>query len=109
VEAMHDKAHGLNIETNTLISEIVGPERALVNSAHHQVIEKLGKGLKINCTDDDGTIEGLEWTDKLNKPFLLCIQWPERMFKFQLENSPLSKNIRNKFIEEMIKSKQNKK
>jgi putative glutamine amidotransferase len=39
----------------------------------------------VNCTADDGTIEGLEWADQPGKPFLLCVQWhPERMFKFSV-------------------------
>ncbi len=109
VEAHHDKVHGVNVEGNTIMSEITNAGRSVVNSAHHQAIDKLGGGLKVNCTADDGIIEGLEWIDKSNKPFLLCVQWhPERMFKFQLENSPLSKNIRNKFLEEIKKSKADK-
>jgi len=105
-EAINDKTHGLNIEANSILNEITKAEHNVVNSAHHQAIDKLGEGLKVNCTADDGTIEGLEWAEPSNKPLLLCIQWhPERMFKFQLENAPLSGGIRNKFIEEIKKSK----
>ncbi len=104
-----DKCHNVNIEKDTLLHDISNIESGKINSAHHQAVEKLGDGLKINCTADDGTVEGLEWADRSGKPFLLCIQWhPERMFKFQLEDSPLSKNIRNRFIEEIIKSKAEK-
>jgi putative glutamine amidotransferase len=100
-----DKAHGLNIEPGTLLSVICGPGRFVVNSAHHQAVKKTGKGLKVNCMADDGTIEGLEWANPSGKPFLLAVQWhPERMFKFQLENSPVSKGIRDRFIEEIKKS-----
>jgi putative glutamine amidotransferase len=105
-----DKAHGLNLEPDTLLSDICGPGRFVVNSAHHQAIKKIGKGLKVNCIADDGTIEGLEWANPSGKPFLLAVQWhPERMFKFQLENSPVSKGIRDRFIEEIKKSIANKK
>ncbi len=108
-ESANDKAHALNIEVNTITSEIVNAERSVVNSAHHQSIEKLGDGLKVNCTADDGTIEGFEWIDPSNRPFLLCIQWhPERMFKIQLESSHLSRTLRDKFIEEIKKSKKAK-
>lgn len=106
VEANHDKVHGVNIEGNTIISELTQAGCSVVNSAHHQAIDKLGEGLKVNCTADDGTIEGLEWAEPSGKPFLLCVQWhPERMFRFQLDDAPLSKNIRNKFFEEIKKSK----
>jgi putative glutamine amidotransferase len=105
-----DKAHGLSIEPGTLLSDICGQGRLVVNSAHHQTVKKPGKGLKVNCTADDGTIEGLEWANPSGKPFLLAVQWhPERMFKFQLENSPVSKGIRDRFIEEIKKSISDKK
>jgi putative glutamine amidotransferase len=106
VETGSDKAHGVTILPHTMISEMAEIERSVVNSAHHQAVDQLGEGLRVNCTADDGTIEGLEWSDPSGKPFLLCVQWhPERMFKFHLEETPLSKNIRNKFIDVIQKSK----
>ena len=100
-----DKAHGLDIEEGTTLHEIVKSNRLVVNSAHHQTIDQLGKGLKVNCRSDDGLIEGFEREQPNNKPFLLAVQWhPERMYKFNLENSPVSKAIRDRFIEEVKKS-----
>ncbi len=100
-----DKAHGISIDSNSLLSEITKVKSGKINSAHHQSIQKIGEGLMINCKAEDGTPEGMEWKDKNGKPFLLCVQWhPERMYKFRLENTPLSKNIRNRFIEEIKKS-----
>jgi putative glutamine amidotransferase len=106
----NDKAHGLNIESGTQLGELTNNRRVVVNSAHHQSIKRPASGLRVNCVSDDGTIEGLEWADGSNKPFLICIQWhPERMFKFDLENSAMSATIRNKFIEEIKKTRANKK
>lgn len=102
-EGTTDKDHIIKIKENTLLNEIVKINEGEVNSAHHQSINKLGNDLMINSQSDDGTIEGIEWKDKNGKPFMLCVQWhPERMFQFK--NSPLSKNIRNRFIEEIKKS-----
>ena len=99
-----DKAHGLNIYPETILSEITDSDRGVVNSAHHQSIDRLGKDLRINCMSDDGTIEGFERENNLHDGFLLGIQWhPERMFKFQLQDSPLSKKIRERFIEAVSK------
>ncbi|HTQ65388.1 MAG TPA: gamma-glutamyl-gamma-aminobutyrate hydrolase family protein [Puia sp.] len=99
-----DKEHEVTIEKNTLLYDIAGQDHGKVNSAHHQAIDKLGNGLKINSRSEDGVIEGFEWEDRSRKPFLLCIQWhPERMFRLQLENSPLSKNIRSRFVDEIKK------
>lgn len=105
-----DKRHDISIGEETLLHDITGQTQGEINSAHHQSIDKLGKGLLINCRAEDGTIEGIEWEDKKDKAFMLAIQWhPERMFKVQLEDSPLSKTIRNRFIEEINTSKRNKK
>jgi putative glutamine amidotransferase len=100
-----DKAHGLDIEKGTTLHEIVKNSRLVVNSAHHQTIDKVGEGLKVNCQSDDGLAEGFEREHPNGKPFLLAVQWhPERMYKFNLENSPVSKAIRDRFIEEVKKS-----
>lgn len=101
----NDKAHGVNIVPGTILSEITEIDRSVTNSAHHQCIGQLGKGLAINCRSDDGIIEGLEWDDHKNNSFFMGVQWhPERLFKFHLSESPLTKNIRNRFIEEIQKS-----
>lgn len=100
-----DKAHGLDIEEGTILHDIVKAGRLAVNSAHHQAIDKPGEGLKVNCYSDDGLIEGFEREYPNDKPFLLAVQWhPERMYKFNLEGSPVSKAIRDRFIQEVKKS-----
>ena len=102
-EGSTDKIHRVKTEDGSLLREIVKAEQGEINSAHHQGIGKPGGNLSINSMADDGTIEGLEWKDKSEKPFLLCVQWhPERMF--QLPHSPFSDNIRERFIAEMKKS-----
>ena len=101
----HDKSHSVNIAPGTLLSEITAIDRSVINSAHHQCIDQLGKGLAINCTSDDGIIEGVEWDDYNNQPFFLGVQWhPERLYKLHLSESPLTKNLRDRFIEQVQKS-----
>jgi len=96
---VNDKVHGLNIVPGTILNDISKIERSVTNSAHHQSINLLGKGLAVNCTSDDGIIEGIEWDEQGDKAFLLGVQWhPERMFKLNLGDSPMSKNIRERFI-----------
>jgi putative glutamine amidotransferase len=105
-----DRSHHISISKDSLLHEITGETNAAINSAHNQAINKLGAGLVINAKSDDGTIEGIERADRSDKPFLLGIQWhPERMFTFNLENSPLSKMIRDRFITAIKKSTANKK
>jgi len=91
-----DKIHEVKIDESSSLRGISGLARGSVNSSHHQAIDKLGSGLKINCKADDGIIEGIERADS-SKPFLLAVQWhPERM---EDQDSPLSKNIRDSFLE----------
>jgi putative glutamine amidotransferase len=101
-----DKIHSVSIQPGTLLYDIVGHQDGEVNSAHHQAIDRLGEGLLINSLAADGTIEGIEWQQKSGRPFMLAIQWhPERMFRFHLEKSDLSKKIKDRFIEEIKKTK----
>ena len=101
-----DKAHVVHIENNSLLHNITRVSNGIVNSAHHQAIDTLGEGLTANCMAEDGTIEGIEWKDKNNKAFMLAVQWhPERMFQSGLQDTPLTKEIRDHFIEEIQKVK----
>lgn len=102
-----DKMHGATAAANTQLAAILGTQRIAVNSAHHQCVQKLGKGLRLNCVADDGTPEGWEWEQPGDRPFLLGIQWhPERMFKFSLEATSPSLAIRHHFIEAIKQSTQ---
>lgn len=59
-------------------------DAAIVNSAHHQAIERLGKGLKVVALSDDGFIEGVCG----NK--VLAVQFhPERTFPPALDGGKL--------------------
>ncbi len=104
----NDKKHDIIIVPNTLLSEITNVHQDMANSAHHQSIHNIGSGLLVNAISQDGIAEGIEWADKTNKPFLLCVQWhPERMYKLDMPLSPLSKNIRDYFIAAVRESKEN--
>jgi putative glutamine amidotransferase len=91
-----DRYHKVKISDYSFLKEIVGVEAGEVNSAHHQCADIVGKGLVVNALSEDDVIEGLELKDCKNKPFFLLVQWhPERMTD---PNSPLTKNIRDKFL-----------
>ncbi len=95
-----DQLHEIHIEPGTLLYHITGKENELANSAHHQCIDRLGNELTINCTSGCGIIEGVEWSGNTRKSFFLGVQWhPERMYQHGLAESPLSQNIRDKFLE----------
>jgi putative glutamine amidotransferase len=90
--------HDVFINKDSCLYEIVKEEKYLVTSSHHQAIEKTGEGLMITAIAEDGIKEGIEFSDKENKSFLLGIQWhPELMDNY---DNPFSKNILMKFLEE---------
>ena len=97
-----DKIHQVKVSDNTQLKEIAKVDKGEVNSSHHQSIDELAKELKINSIALDGTIEGIERSEK-ERPFLLAVQWhPERMLD---QHSPLSENIKNAFLENARKVK----
>ena len=96
-----DKEHTIVTESNTLLYKIAGSLSGHVNSAHHQAIDPnaIGDNLVVNAYDDDDEkiIEGLEFKNKNNKAFMLCVQWhPERM-KDRKENT-FSENLKKQFL-----------
>jgi len=98
-----DKEHGVSLQPGSLLWSIVtgarGRDTGVVNSAHHQAINQLGEGLKVNCRAEDGTIEGIEWAEPGGRPFLLAVQWhPERMYVNGFADGFLYRAIRDQFI-----------
>lgn len=52
--------HTINIEEDSILAKIVGTTKLDVNSWHHQGIDKIGDGLKVTATSEDGMVEGIE-------------------------------------------------
>ena len=97
-----DRIHPVTVFDNSLLKEIVKESKGVINSSHHQGIDRLGEGLLITAKADDGIIEAVEWEDKNSKQFLAGIQWhPERMKE---QTSPFTKNILLRFKQETEKS-----
>jgi len=96
-----DKEHTIVAEDNTLLHNIAGSFSGHVNSAHHQAIDPnaIGENLVVNAYDDDDEkiIEGLEFRDKTDKAFMLCVQWHPERIKGKEEN-PFSQNLKNQFL-----------
>ena len=95
-----DKIHKIDIAHGSLMHEITGTTSGMVNSAHHQSIDPnhLGENLMVVAKDSHGPIiEAIEFKDKTNKAFMLCVQYhPERMEN--KEQNPLSQKIKENFL-----------
>ena len=68
----NEPSHGCEIKNKTLLYRIVGQTSLNVNSAHHQAVNRLGKGVVTNAQAPDGIIEGIEVP---SYKFCLGIQW----------------------------------
>ena len=97
-----DGQHTITITEGSLLAEVAQSTSGNINSAHHQAVGKISDELMVSAVSPDGVVEAIEWKVKEGEPWLLAVQWhPERML--DKETNPLSKNIRNKFLEAIRK------
>jgi putative glutamine amidotransferase len=92
-----DQTHFIRIVPDTLLYNICGLEMGMVNSAHHQSVDKPGELLKISAYSEPSIVEAMEWKDPVNKSWLLMVQWhPERMSD---HSSPFSASLKTSFLD----------
>jgi putative glutamine amidotransferase len=86
-------SHAVTLEAASLLSLLAPDDRVLVNSHHHQAIEKVGRELVATASTSDGVIEAVE--DKRPGRFVLGVQWhPE----IGWQHDSLSQALFNRFI-----------
>ena len=72
-------SHAIAITPDSLLARLSGLTQAMVNSLHHQGIDRLAPGLAIDASAPDGQIEAVSMPGA--KGFLLGVQWhPEWQF-----------------------------
>jgi putative glutamine amidotransferase len=84
--------HAINIEEGTFLRSLAPHSEIMVNSTHHQALEKVGKGLIVSAKAPDGIIEAVESKDY---KFLVGVQWHSEYL-----NSELDSNLFKKLVEE---------
>lgn len=81
-------AHAHSVALSGLLETIAGRKEAMVNSLHHQGIDRLAPGLRIDATAPDGQAEAVSLPDAPG--FVLGVQWhPE----WRWSEDPLSCDI----------------
>ncbi|MCQ2118358.1 MAG: gamma-glutamyl-gamma-aminobutyrate hydrolase family protein [Bacteroidales bacterium] len=65
--------HGIKVEKNSILYDLMGSEDLQVNTFHHQAVKDLGKDLRIIAMSTDGVVEGFQSTGR--KPKVLCVQF----------------------------------
>jgi putative glutamine amidotransferase len=74
IEEQYGPAHEVRLAPGGLLRELAGgAERVIVNSLHHQGIERLADRLIVEATAPDGTVEGMRVRDA--RTFALGVQW----------------------------------
>jgi putative glutamine amidotransferase len=77
-EATDDPRHEVSFEVGSRLAELAGETKAVVNSSHHQSVERPGRALRVTGRSSDGIVESVEWTGDAN--WVIGVQWhPERM------------------------------
>lgn len=74
-EQKHDRSqpqHPVEIKDGTTTAEWLGKGMLMVNSTHHQAVNKLGERVLATATAPDGVIEGIELS---GHPFAVGVQW----------------------------------
>jgi putative glutamine amidotransferase len=89
--AAKESRHSIVVEKESLLYSFVGTESGEINSYHHQSALTIADDLIVSARSPDGVVESLEWKNKIDRSFLLLVQWhPERMIG---EENPFTKNI----------------
>lgn len=74
-----EPAHPVTVIPDTLLARILGTTWLLVNSYHHQAIDRPAPGLVITAYAPDGVIEAAELP---SATFVVAVQWhPERLYR----------------------------
>ena len=90
------KTHKIEIKENSFISSIFGKE-TMVNSFHHQAIDKVADDFIVVARASDGVVEAIE--HKTYK-FLVAVQWHPEMLAVNCEKARV---LFSKFVEEAKK------
>ncbi len=88
-------SHRVRFSEGSLLRRLANAETAIVNSHHHQAIERVGDNLTATAWTADGLVEAVE--DSRPDRFVLAVQWhPELGWT----NDPLSQVLFDRFVSE---------
>lgn len=59
-ESEEPRQHTVTIEKGTVLHEMFGEKRLVVNTYHHQAVKRLAPGFRVSARTDDGLAEAIE-------------------------------------------------
>ena len=75
-----DSVHWVHIKSCSWLQKTMHLDSLVVNSVHHQAVNKVSDKFKVTALSPDGVIEAIEWKDNTH-PFAAGVQWhPERLY-----------------------------
>ena len=86
-------SHRVRLLEGSTLAQLAGDSCALVNSHHHQGIERLGRELAATAWSSDGLVEAVE--DPREDRFVLGVQWHPEM---GWERDELSRALFDRFL-----------
>ena len=88
LDVQYAPVHEVEFSDGGVLQRITGERQARVNSLHSQAVNRLGAGLQVEATADDGLIEA--FTVDGSPGFTLAVQWhPE----WKVTSNPVSLSI----------------
>jgi putative glutamine amidotransferase len=90
----HATRHPVWFEEGSLLAGLAGRGPHIVNSTHHQAVDRPASPFRVTAHAPDGVIEAIEWNP--DGRFLMAVQWhPERIFR----ESEASFAVLRRFVE----------
>lgn len=88
IQRWYDDCHDIEIAEGGVLAGLLAARRLPVNSLHHQGIDRLGQGLRVEATAPDGLVEAFSvaWAPA----FALAVQWHPEM---RIHDCPLAQAI----------------
>jgi putative glutamine amidotransferase len=88
IERWYDDSHSIDIAAGGVLASLIGTGRVQVNSLHHQGIDRLGQGLRVEATAPDGLVEAFSVASA--PAFALAVQFHPEM---RTHDCPLAQAI----------------
>jgi putative glutamine amidotransferase len=90
VDMYNEDVHAVDIDPASRLATILGTEALGVNSMHHQVIDRLGPGVRSVAHNHDGHIEAIEIDAA---PAVLGVQWHPEMLRHRSDHLALFEDL----------------
>lgn len=88
IEQWYEDSHSIDIAPGGVLANLLGQRRVRVNSLHHQGIDRLGQGLRVEATAPDGLVEA--FSVACAPAFALAVQFHPEM---RVDDCPLAQAI----------------